>query len=514
MNKTIKLAGDLYYSVYVIGVSLMSFVGIYALYLTYAEKKDKKSNFNLEYYLAAKGTQSTPRTVYSLIATSLGTWILITPPSFSSYYGILGAVAFAFGSSLCLAIPAILGPIIQRNSNNALSLGDYCRQRYGWIGQFYMSAICLLNIFLSLVSELTIMGQIFETIVGGNRIFIVVFTCFLTAFYTAFGGLSVSIKTDQVQGIFSLIAIVIFSLYMAAKFRIDRSIPLPDYLNANKMGAGTLGAHPLGFFGYMTCNEAFWQRAWASKSPREFRKASLISAIILFIIVFLFGFYGFIEAWQNYFGVTYNLQLFSIFKDNHPVWILVILVVLSMIMGEAEIDSFQIAMVSSLSTCFLKNYPLWITQIMVFLIDIPAIVVSLQNLNMIGVNLVIGLICVSVVPAFFLGFWKKIQKYHTFVNLVLSSFFGIFFISYWGVRQQHNDTSAGLKYVFYQYWGYEPFLINFVGATVVSLFISLLHLVLDKTILEKAKKMKTTRDLETEQITSKNLFFFNNFFSF
>ena len=480
---------DLYYSVYVIGVCLMSFVGVYALYLTYIEKKTKKGELNLDYYLAAKGTQSTTLITYSLISTSLGTWILITPPSFASHYGILGAVSFALGSSMCLAIPAILGPMIQKTSNNALSLGDYCRQRYGWIGQFYVSAICLLNIFLALVSELTIMGQIFEIIVGGNRIFIVVFTCFLTASYTSFGGLSVSIKTDKIQGIFSLLAIVVFSLYMAAVFRIDSSIPMPDNLNANKMGAGTLGAHPFGFFGYMMCNEAFWQRAWAAKSPKEYKKASLISAIILFFIVFLFGFYGLIEAWNGDYGVTHNLQLFSIFKDRKPVWILVILVVLSLIMGEAEIDSFQIAVVSSLSTCFLKNYPLWVTQLLVFLIDIPAIVVSLENLNMIGVNLVIGLVCVSVVPGIFLGFWKKIEKYHTFVNLVLSSFFGIFFISYWGTRQQHDDAALGLKYVFYEYWGYEPFVICFFGATVVSLFISLLHLIIDKLIFRKNKKM-------------------------
>ena len=481
----------------------MSFVGVYALYLTYTEKSKDKVNLNLEYYIAAKGTQSTTRIIYSLISTSLGTWILITPPSFSSYFGILGAVAFAFGSSLCLAIPAILGPVIQKYSNEALSLGDYCKARYGVIGQFYVSALCLLNIFLALVSELTIMGQIFELIVGGNRIFIVVFTCFLTSFYTAFGGLSVSIKTDQIQGIFSLLAIVIFSLYIAATFRIDTSIPLPEYLDANKKGAGTIGAHALGFFGYMMCNEAFWQRAWASKSPREFRKASFISAVILFVIVFLFGFYGFIEAWQGDFGITYNLQLFSIFKDGKPVWILVILVVLSMIMGEAEIDSFQIAIVSSLSTCFFKRFPLWVTQIIVFLIDIPAIIVSLQDLKMTGVNLIIGLICVSVVPGIFLGFWKKIEKFHTFVNLILSSFFGIFFISYWGVRQQHDDTELGLKYVFYEYWGYEPFLICFVGATVVSLFISLLHFAAGKVFEKTGKNVNINKvNTETDEIAS------------
>ena len=49
---------------------------------------------------------------------------------------------------------------------------------------------------MGIVAEYTAIGDLFEFVVGGSRILIVVFIALLTSIYTSLGGLSVSIKTD------------------------------------------------------------------------------------------------------------------------------------------------------------------------------------------------------------------------------------------------------------------------------------------------------------------------------
>lgn len=71
----------------------------------------------------------------------------------------------------------------------------------------------------ALLAEYTTIGSIFTSYVGSVPYPMVIVVGVLTAAYTAYGGLLVSIYTDQIQGIVSLLFFFLLAIYMAAAFR-------------------------------------------------------------------------------------------------------------------------------------------------------------------------------------------------------------------------------------------------------------------------------------------------------
>ena len=72
-------------------------------------------------------------------------------------------------------------------------------QRFGWTGQLWVSALMLFNMGISITAEYTAMGDYFAIILGTTRVPIVIIVGVIASIYTAYGGLYVSIITDQVQ---------------------------------------------------------------------------------------------------------------------------------------------------------------------------------------------------------------------------------------------------------------------------------------------------------------------------
>ena len=72
-------------------------------------------------------------------------------------------------------------------------------QRFGWTVQLWVSALMLLNMGIGITAEYTAMGDLFEFVIGTTRVPIVIIVGVIASIYTAYGGLYVSIITDQVQ---------------------------------------------------------------------------------------------------------------------------------------------------------------------------------------------------------------------------------------------------------------------------------------------------------------------------
>ncbi len=62
-----------------------------------------------------------------------------------------------------------------------------------------MAALMLLNMGIAMTAEYTAVGDLFELVVGTTRVPIVVIIGVVSMLYTAYGGLYVSIITDQWQ---------------------------------------------------------------------------------------------------------------------------------------------------------------------------------------------------------------------------------------------------------------------------------------------------------------------------
>lgn len=483
------MSDTLLISVYSSTIPIIILFGLVALYYGYQEHNLKfKSNNTLSHFLTAHKTQPLTLIIYSLMSTSLGAWVVFTPASFSLTAGYLGLMSYSVSSGITILIPGYFGPYI-RSYSESLSLNDFIKHRFGKTAQYFVTLLCLFNMIVGMVAEYTAIGDLYEKIVGGNRILIVVLIGVITSIYTAYGGLSVSIKTDRLQGIFVIILNIIFAIYMISTFRLDTSIPLTEDLDANESGYSSLIAMPLALAGSVVFSESFWQKAWAANSDKDLKKGSLIAAFIIIVIVFLFGFYGFIAAWAGYSIPDTNLALFAIFENNKDSWILVVICNMAVIMNESAIDSYQMGIVSSISSCFFKDKPLYIAQILVVLINVPIIYLSLKNYGIINLFLSANLItCAASIPLL-LGLNKKIANFYGTLNFIVSTLLSIFFAALWGVLNS-GEFENGLNVVFYECYCWQTFIIVSLGSFCIALIIALVRYIADFPHYDKERKEK------------------------
>ena len=349
-----------------------------------------------------------------------------------------------------------------------LSLSDYVRRRFGLFAQYLVSLMCLYSMMIGLIAEYTAIGDLFEFVVGAERIMIVLMIGLVTSFYTSYGGLLASIKMDQFQGIFVIILNIIFAVYMLATFRLDTDRPLTENLDANMLGYDSIAALNIGLAGSVIYSESFWQKAWIASSERDLRKGSLIAALIVIVIVFLFGFYGFLAAWNGMEASSFNLALFALFQNNEPSWMIVIIVNMAVIMNESAVDSYQIGIVSSISTCFLKNKPLYWTQILVLLINAPLIWLSLASYPIMNLFLSANLITAAGSIPLLLGLSNRLKPYYNTINFVLGLVGGLILASIWGWKEV-GDFEAGLNLIFYLEYRWQSFVISVAGGMGISL---------------------------------------------
>jgi Na+/proline symporter len=102
---------------------------------------------------------------------------------------------------------------------HVLSLSDFMGWRYGPIAKTIVFLICVFNMCIALLAEYTTIGSIFSNYVGSVSYGIIIVVGVLTLAYTAYGGLAVSIATDQMQGIASVILAVVLTIFVTVTNR-------------------------------------------------------------------------------------------------------------------------------------------------------------------------------------------------------------------------------------------------------------------------------------------------------
>ena len=128
--------------------------------------------------------------------------------------------------------------------------------RWGNVAKIFVTFVCLYNMGIGIISEFTAIGDFFENVVHGSRVLIVVLIGCLTSIYIAFGGLSVSVKTDQIQGIIVCIMFVFTVIYVGCTFRMsDPRPPLPESLGATTAGYNSIVAMTISLLASVSFSE-------------------------------------------------------------------------------------------------------------------------------------------------------------------------------------------------------------------------------------------------------------------
>jgi Na+/proline symporter len=244
--------------------------------------------------------------------------------------------------------------------------------------------------------------------VGSVNYPIIIVVGILTLIYTAYGGLAVSILTDQIQGILTIALVCVLSIYVGVTFKGDlpadlgvaRDAALPpamrwytyESLGPNVYGYSAILVMPVSLMSATIFSEAMWQRVWASADRRTLLVGASLGCLGVIIVTFFFCFCGFLAVWAGYavYGVTNpNLYLFQVFRDEGQTgqygasvtvssWIGVITLILAITMNESAIDSLQNGLAASISAHFFKGMSVWYARLAVALVNIPLIIIGTQ----------------------------------------------------------------------------------------------------------------------------------------
>lgn len=136
--------------------------------------------------------------------------------------------------------------------------------------------------------------------------------CALYILQTAYGGLYVSIITDQAQGICITIIIAILYIFIAAKFRPAGGFPksIPEALGANSNGYSAIYSMPCSLMASTVFSEAMWQKVWASESRSAVVFGGVVGGIMTTLAVFLLGFAAWLAAAVGWIGESTNPNLY------------------------------------------------------------------------------------------------------------------------------------------------------------------------------------------------------------
>jgi Na+/proline symporter len=133
--------------------------------------------------------------------------------------GIVGVVAYAISCGLPILMIGWFGGQITRDLPHVLSLADFIGWRFGPIARTMLFVMTNFMMCIFTLAEYTTIGTIFSAFVGTLDWPIMVVIGMLTLTYTAYGGLAVSIATDQVQGICSMLLALVLTIYVAVTYR-------------------------------------------------------------------------------------------------------------------------------------------------------------------------------------------------------------------------------------------------------------------------------------------------------
>lgn len=338
----------------------------------------------------------------------MGCGILTTYSQIGNLSGLHGLLVYTLCGSIPILGFAAVGPIIRRKCPDGFILTEWVRHRFGVITALYLSLFTCLTMFLFMIGELSAIRTAIEILTGLNALAAVIVECVVTSIYTSIGGFRVSFITDNFQGAFVLVLVIICIVGMATNIQIDKSLIGPSgLLKANKLGWQLLYI----LFVAIVTNDCFmagfWLRTFASRTNKDLWIGCSIASFVTFAICTLVGVTGFIAVWTGDLkkGDDNGYMAFFILLDKMPNWVVAFVLIFSIALSTCTFDSLQSAMVSTISNDVFRNkLHLNYIRVLVVLIIVPIVVLAIKVAdNILQIYLIADLVSAAIIPAVFLG---------------------------------------------------------------------------------------------------------------
>lgn len=394
--------------------------------LIYARRQQDQ----IEDFVVARNSQNATATMLTLLATSLGAWILFGPAEAATWGGIGAVTGYALGSLAPNFMMIPLGKRLRELIPEGHTLTEFVLHRYGRTMYGFVMVIMMFYMFISLTAGLTAVAKMVELLAPVPLWVTSTIVMVATLLYTLYGGLRVTIFTDRVQMIVILpfLLLLIMFGWQAIGGLTPTLVGLkekaPELLNPFDMGGFKSG---LTFFIAVVLTGLFyqgtWQRVFAAQDNKAIRNGFLVSGALSFVLIFIMGLFGLAFVGLDLPGDG-SVALFDVLLSDIPIWFAIALLPLglALIMSSADstisgISSMIVVDLRRLLPDFNTNRLLGLSRWLIVLISIPVLLVASQGFSVLYLFLLADLLCCAAAFPVFFGFYNaRYQSYNAVVS--------------------------------------------------------------------------------------------------
>ena len=386
----------------------------------------------LNNYLTANRNIGSFSLTTSLTASALGAWILFGPVSASTWGGLGAIIGYSLGTAFPMFFFIFLGKKIRKEFPKGSTLIEFLRKKFGKSLFKLILLMTIFYMFIFLCAEVTAVAVLINYISGTELWVTALIVLLSTLAYTLYGGLRVSIFTDNIQMIVIGILLLISFIYINKTIGTDFSFNFvkknnPQLLSSSYMPGYTAG---LTFFIAVAATNLFhqgnWQRIYAAKNFDTLKKSLILSFLIIVPIVFLMGFTGLV-AYSIDSTIRPDLGFFSLLLKEQTIILSLIIIILGLALTISTIDTL-INAISSLIVVDGKaifkfkhkvNY-LNFSKYTIIILSLISFFVASKGFDILYLFLLADLFCCSFVLTVFYSFYnKKINESTAYLSIII-----------------------------------------------------------------------------------------------
>jgi len=379
----------------------------------------RRARETLEGYIVARNTQGATATLLTLLASSLGAWILFSPAQAATWGGLAAVIGYALGSMSPRIAMIPLGKRMRELIPHGHSLTEFLIARYGRVMYALALIIMLFYMFISMAAEITAMAQLVRLLAPVPLWATAVVVTGFTLMYAVYGGLRASIFTDKIQVIIIvplLLALVVMGwnasggaaqVVQALQDQAPQLLDLTDPVGIKAGVTFFVAILVTGMF-----HQGNWQRIYSARDERAMRNGFLLGGVLVVPFIFVLGLFGlaFVALGMDGDG---SVAVFNIVMPQIPLWLAIALIPLGLALVMSSMDTTINALSSIVAVDVGRLLPnassaclLRLSRWAALLLAIPVMVVAAQGYSVLYLFLLADLLCAAATFPVFYGLFS------------------------------------------------------------------------------------------------------------
>jgi len=397
-----------------------------------------KKHKGLKNYLTANRSVDIFSLSTSFVASALGAWILFGPASAATWGGIGAVIGYALGTAFPMIFLIFLGKKIRSEFPKGSTLIEFLRKKFRKSLFKLILLISIFYMFIFLCAEVTAVSVLIKYISGTALWLTSLIVLAGTLNYTLYGGLRVSIFTDNIQFVIIVVLLLISFIYLISLSGSEFSFEFIKKKNPLFLSASYIPNYTAGFTFFIAVaatnlfHQGNWQRVYAAKNNEILKKSLIISFIVIVPVVLFMGFTGLVAISINP-EVVPDLGFFFLLLKNQTQFLSIIIIILGLSLTISTVDTL-INAISSLiivdikSTFALTNKANYLkfSKYFIILLSIIVFIIASKGLSVLYLFLLADLFCCAFVLTVFYSFYsKKLNEKTAYISIMLGLIGGI-----------------------------------------------------------------------------------------